>query len=98
MPTTFRLPRRIHSGNNIHNEAELIIREGKGVYVYLTRLDNNVEVELPEEGSGEPEALPRIISHARANRRRYVEERIEQALADEWSREQLGLPACVEAE
>lgn len=92
MATTFRLPARLTQGNNLHNEAELEIRENQGVYVYVCRVDTGEEVELIEEGNGEPGAVERLIKHVRSNRRSYVEGRITDALSDDWHRERLGLP------
>lgn len=91
MGTKFSLPRRLTDGNNIEPQADFWIRENHGVYVTLTRADNGQKVELPEEGPGDEESTIRIIEYARANRRRYVEERIAEALADDWERERLGL-------
>jgi hypothetical protein len=89
--TTFKLPKRITEGNNIAGDAELRIDEGGGVYVYVHRLDTNESVELIEEGNGEPGRIEHIIKYVRANRRRYVEQRISDALADDWQRGRLGL-------
>jgi hypothetical protein len=91
MGTFFRLPKRLVEGNNIDEQAELVIKDGMGVYVTLTRLDTGKYVELPEEGAGAPEDTDRIVKYARRNRRSYVVGRVEDALRDEWQREQLGL-------
>lgn len=91
MATTFRLPKRLTEGNNIARDAELVIKDGMGVYVYVRRIDTDEPVELIEEGNGEPGAEERIIKYVRSNRRRYVEQRIADALEDDWQRERLGL-------
>lgn len=88
MGTKFELPKRL-TDQNLEKHAELIIRKNHGVYVVVTRADNGKRIELPEEGNGEPEAVDRIIKAARADRRQYVNTRVEDALADDWQRERI---------
>lgn len=92
MATTIKLPESLTKDNNIEANAELLIREGMGVYVTLTRTDTGKQIELIEEGNGEPDAAGRIIAYARKNRRNYVVQRVTDALAGDWQRERLGLP------
>jgi len=93
MGTRFSLPRRITEGNNLQDEAELELYEGQGAYVYVWRADNDERIEMIEEGDGTPEYVPRLLKHVRSNRRRYVEQRIADALTDDWQRGRLGLSA-----
>jgi hypothetical protein len=91
MSTPYIIPKWLALPNNLCGTALLRIVEGKGVYVTVTRRDTGEEVELCDEGPGDPDSIDRIIRYVRKHRHKYVVALVEDALLDVWQRERLGL-------
>ncbi len=90
MAMHIQLPKRFLAAN-IDRMCALVVNPSE-VSVTVTRVDNGKAVKLEEAGNGSPEKIAGIAAAVRNNRRRYVMERIDEALKDELVREALGLP------